>query len=134
MEISQVNSDGGLRFTGWSYNPGSPNTPKVIHVLADGKKIMKKTAESSVMSLKDLKVGQSAKVAFVSTKNDQQLHKIDGLHIRPGVEVKLHQVYPTYVIECEGVNIALDEEVTANISVWEKPDQPTYSKDNKDNA
>jgi len=96
-------------------------------------KTMKRTAESSVVSLKDLKVGQSAKVAFVSTKNDQQLHKIDGLHIRPGAEVKLHQVYPTYVIECEGVNIALDEEVTSNISVWKKAGQSIYADDSNNN-
>ncbi|MBU0468300.1 MAG: metal-dependent transcriptional regulator [Candidatus Omnitrophica bacterium] len=81
-------------------------------------KMSKRTAESSVVSLTDLKVGQSARVAYVITKDDQQLHKIDGLHIRPGAVVKLHQDYPTYVIECEGVNIALDGEVALNINVW----------------
>ena len=81
-------------------------------------KLSKRTAESSVVSLTDLKVGQSARVAYVTTKDDQQLHKIDGLHIRPGAVVKLHQVYPAYVIECEGINIALDGEVASNINVW----------------
>ena len=32
--------------------------------------------------------------------------------------MKLHQEYPTYVIECEGTSIALDGEVAQNINVW----------------
>ena len=77
-----------------------------------------KTARNSVIHLTELEVGQSARIAYVSCKDDLQLHKIDGLQIRPGVFVKLHQVYPSYVIECEGSNIALDKEIVSNIFVW----------------
>ncbi len=49
------------------------------------------------------------------------MHKIDGLHIRPGITVTLHQKYPAYVIECEGGNIALDEQIASNICVWRDP-------------
>ena len=80
-----------------------------------------KTAESSVTPLTELKVGQSAYVAYVNCKNDQLLHKIDGLQIRPRAFIKLHQIYPSYVIECEGANIALDKEIVSNIFVWIKP-------------
>ena len=66
-------------------------------------------------------VTQSARIAYVNFKSDQQLHKIDGLHIRPGAVVKLHQRYPCYVIECEDANIALDKEIVSNIYVWRKP-------------
>ncbi len=90
---------------------------------------MSHTAESSVCSLTDMKVGGTARVAYVSTKNDQQLHKIDGLQIRPGAIVKLHQVYPTYVVECEGVNIALDQDVTSNISVWKDPKENSRAEE-----
>ena len=77
-----------------------------------------KTAQNSVIPLTELEVGQSARIAYVSCKNDLQLHKLDGLQIRPGVFVKLHQVYPSYVIECEVANIALDKEIVSNIYVW----------------
>lgn len=98
-------------------------------------KLSKRTAESSVVALTDLRVGQSARVAYVTTKDDQQLHKIDGLHIRPGAVVKLHQVYPTYVIECEGVNIALDGEVAANINVWKDDSHIlNFSNENKESV
>jgi len=83
-------------------------------------KILAKTAERSVISLTELKVGDSAKIAYVHNNSDQQLHKFDSLHIRPGAAVKLHQNYPTYVIECEDANIALDKELAAHICVWRK--------------
>ncbi len=80
--------------------------------------------QSSVVPLVELAIGQSARVAYINCKSDQQLHKIDGLCIRPGAVVTLHQRYPTYVIECEGSNIAMDEEIVSNICVWRKPEQP----------
>jgi len=76
------------------------------------------TAQSSIIPLTKLEVTQSARIAYVSCKDDLQLHKLDGLQIRPGVFVKLHQRYPCYVIECEDANIALDEEIVSNIYVW----------------
>jgi len=83
-----------------------------------------RTAQSSVIPLVELAVGQSARVAYINCKSDQQLHKIDSLCIRPGAIVTLHQRYPTYVVECEGSNIAMDEEIVSNICVWHKPEQP----------
>ncbi len=77
-----------------------------------------RVANSSVVPITELKVGETAKIAYVNCKNDSQLHKLDGLHIRPGVYIKLHQNYPAYVVECENSNIALDDHVAANISVW----------------
>ncbi len=77
-----------------------------------------KTVQNSVIPLTELEVGQSARIAYVNSRNDLQLHKMDGLQIRPGVFVKLHQVYPSYVIECEGANIALDKEIVSNIFAW----------------
>ena len=46
----------------------------------------------------------------------------ESFQINPGItvplEFELHQNYPTYVIECEGVNIAMDEKIVGNIFVW----------------
>ena len=79
-----------------------------------------RTAQASVIPLPELEVGQNAKIAYVQCKSDQQMHRLDGLQIRPGVVVKLHQKYPTIVIECEGASIALDNDVASNIRVWVK--------------
>lgn len=80
-----------------------------------------RSAQSSVVPVTELEVGQEARVAYVNCDEDSRLHKIDGLHIRPGAHVKLHQTYPTFVIECEGANIALDREIAEDICVWKKP-------------
>ena len=71
-----------------------------------------------VIPLTELSVGQSARVAWVYARSDQQLHRLDSLQIRPGSMVKLHQASPSWVIECDGASIALDKEVAGNINVW----------------
>jgi DtxR family Mn-dependent transcriptional regulator len=81
----------------------------------------RRTAQSSVIPLIGLEVGQSARIAYINCDSDQQLHKIDSLCIRPGAIATLHQRYPTYVIECEGSNIAMDEQIASNICVWKEP-------------
>ncbi len=85
-------------------------------------KVSSRIAQSSIIPLAELEVGQSARVAYINSKCDQQLHKMDNLRIRPGVVVTLHQRYPAYVIECEGSNIAMDEEIISNIRVWQSPE------------
>jgi DtxR family Mn-dependent transcriptional regulator len=75
-------------------------------------------AEKLIVPLTELAVGQSARVAYVYARSDQQLHRLASLQIRPGTTVKLHQVSPSYVIECDGASIALDTEVARAISVW----------------
>jgi DtxR family Mn-dependent transcriptional regulator len=71
-----------------------------------------------VVPLTELQIGQTARVAWVYTRSDQQLHRLTSLQIRPGSIVKLHQDYPSYVIECDGASIAMDEEVARSINVW----------------
>lgn len=71
-----------------------------------------------VVPLTELQIGQTARVAWVYTRSDQQLHRLTSLQIRPGSIVKLHQDYPSYVIECDGASIAMDAEVARCINVW----------------
>jgi len=79
-----------------------------------------KTIESSVLHLTDLAVGQCARIAYINSSSDRNLHRLNGLQIRPGTMIKLHQKYPTYVVECENTSIALDEAIAHNICVWNK--------------
>jgi hypothetical protein len=43
--------------------------------------------------------------------------------------VRLHQEYPSYVIECDGASIALDAEVARNINVWMEGGDPVVRED-----
>ncbi|MEI8011533.1 MAG: metal-dependent transcriptional regulator [Candidatus Omnitrophota bacterium] len=81
-------------------------------------RLAQKAEFSFIIPLTDLKPGESARVAYINCRDDRQIHTLEGLCIRPGAMVKLHQDYPTHVIECEGSSIALDKAVVANISVW----------------
>ncbi len=76
------------------------------------------TVASPAVALTALEVGQEGRVAYVRCRDDGLLHRIDGLHIRPGATVRVHQKYPTFVIECEGAAVALGEDVAASICVW----------------
>lgn len=89
--------------------------------------ISARVAGSSVIPLTELEIRQTARVAYINCMTDQRLHKMEGLHIRPGTMIKLHQTYPAFVIECEGAHIALDTSVASNICVWKTPqlDNPT---------
>ena len=79
--------------------------------------------ESTVVSLCQLDVGQEARVAYVYAKDDRQMHRLDNLLLRPGVDIRLHQRKPAFVVECENSMIALDEKVAANVHVWTRKDQ-----------
>ncbi len=81
-------------------------------------RISARYVQKIIVPLTELGIGQTARVAYVYTRSDQQLHKLTSLQIRPGTVVKLHQAYPSYVIECDGASIAMDAEVARNINVW----------------
>lgn len=76
---------------------------------------------SSVVPLTEMKVGEAARVAYVNCRNDRQIHRMDGLHIRPGALITLHQKYPSHVIECEDATIALDDNIAASVRMWLAP-------------
>ena len=75
----------------------------------------------SVVPLVQLGVGQESTIAYVYGETDGQLHRLDNLQIRPGVRVRVHQKYPSFVIECENATVALDENVASSIHVWAVP-------------
>jgi len=79
-----------------------------------------KTTDNAVMGLRDMEVGQRARVAYIDCGDNRHLYKLNGFQIRPGVEIVLQQSYPCLVVECEGSNIALDEILATGIRVWAK--------------
>jgi DtxR family transcriptional regulator, Mn-dependent transcriptional regulator len=74
-----------------------------------------------VVSCDQLRVGESARVAYFSTREHSRLLKLSALGISPGISVKLIQKWPAYVIQCEETEIALEPDVAKNIYVWQTP-------------
>jgi DtxR family transcriptional regulator, Mn-dependent transcriptional regulator len=76
-----------------------------------------------VVSCDQLRVGESARVAYFSTREHSRLLKLSALGISPGISVKLIQKWPAYVIQCEETEIALESDVAKNIYVWQTPQE-----------
>jgi DtxR family Mn-dependent transcriptional regulator len=78
---------------------------------------------SIVMSCDQLQVGESARVAYFSTREHSRLLKLSALGISPGTTIKLIQKWPAYVVQCEETEIALEPDVAKNIHVWQTPQE-----------
>ncbi len=71
-----------------------------------------------VTSFDQLDLGESAKIAYLCTREHALLMKLSNLGIAPGVSVRLLQRWPSYVIQCDETEIAIEESVARNIYVW----------------
>lgn len=79
---------------------------------------------SLVTSLDRLEVGEQTHIAYVSAANFPRIQKLFALGLAPGVPVKVHQKFPSFVIQCDETQIALEREIARDIYVWRhKPDQ-----------
>jgi DtxR family Mn-dependent transcriptional regulator len=76
------------------------------------------TVENGIISLDRLEVGQRARIAYLRTKNHARLHKLISFGLTPGVKAQVHQKFPTYVIKCEGTELAMEKEMLADVFVW----------------
>jgi DtxR family transcriptional regulator, Mn-dependent transcriptional regulator len=74
-----------------------------------------KQVNQAVHSLTSLQPGDTLKILYIQTRNDRELHILEGMRIGPGKTVKVHQTHPSLVIEVEGTHIALDETVGEKI-------------------
>lgn len=77
-----------------------------------------RTITSPSMPLDELLPEQTGRVVAVNTEHDHQLHLLQSLQIRPGAIIRIHQRHPSFVVECDGSTIALDEQVARSIYVW----------------
>jgi len=73
--------------------------------------------ESLVTSLDRIGIGERATVAYILTRNHPLLHKLMSFGIAPGSAIKVHQKSPSYVIQVEETQIALEKEVVGSIYV-----------------
>jgi DtxR family Mn-dependent transcriptional regulator len=81
-----------------------------------------------VKPLAELAIGASGRIAWVYARSDAQLHALDSLQLRPGALVTLHQRRPSFVVECEGAHLALDDALAQAVNVW-AADQPAGAEE-----
>lgn len=73
--------------------------------------------ESIIVPVSSLKVAEKGKVAYIATKHHARLDRLTSLGLFPGIEIKVHQSFPTFVIQAEHTHIALDKEILEDIYV-----------------
>ena len=78
----------------------------------------KSSVKSAVITLTNMKIGSTAKIAFLNTHNDSRTHKLLTMGLNPGAEIKLHQTKPALVIEVDSRQIAIENSIGDEIHVW----------------
>jgi len=73
--------------------------------------------ETQVVALTSLKPGERGRVVYVEPQDHHRLHHLSALGLNPGVVVELHQRQPAFCIRFEETEIAIDQNVAADIQV-----------------
>ncbi|MCB4792264.1 MAG: metal-dependent transcriptional regulator [Elusimicrobia bacterium] len=81
----------------------------------------KTQVESIIVPLTKLKSNDKAKISYILSGVQTQLHKLMSLGILPGSIIKVHQTFPSYVIQSKEIQIALEDEIAENIYVKKLP-------------
>jgi DtxR family transcriptional regulator, Mn-dependent transcriptional regulator len=73
--------------------------------------------ESIVTRLDTFDVGETGRIAYIVTGEHPRLHKLLSMGLVPGIEIRLHGKFPSFVITVGHTQIALDAEVAKDIYV-----------------
>ena len=73
---------------------------------------------SLIVRLPRLKVGQTAKVAYLETEASARMQKLLALGISPGRTVEVLQRWPVIIVRVDNTQVAIDQPVAEAISVY----------------
>lgn len=73
--------------------------------------------ESIIIPLSKLKTGEKGRLIYIATKHHIRLDKLTSMGLSPGIEIKVHQTFPAFVIQAEHTHIALDREILEDIYI-----------------
>jgi DtxR family Mn-dependent transcriptional regulator len=73
--------------------------------------------EPLVIPLKELKVGQSGRIVFITPRTKRRLSRLASYGVIPGSELTLNQRFPSYVIRIDQTDVALETEIAKEILV-----------------
>ncbi len=77
-----------------------------------------------VVSCDQMHIGESGRVAYLCSREHSRLVKLSNLGILPGRPVKLLQKWPSFVVQCDETEIALDTAVIREIYVRKDAPHP----------
>ncbi len=71
-----------------------------------------------LISADKLQLQESARVAYISQRNYARFQKLLSFGLSAGVPIKLQQRFPSFVLQCEETQVALEEDIARDIFVW----------------
>ncbi len=80
-------------------------------------KTYKRDIRPLVRPLVDLDIGESGKITYITTLQHKRLDRLSALGVIPGNSIKLHQKKPSFIIQIDETNIAMENTIAAEIYV-----------------
>ena len=74
-----------------------------------------KSVESFVKSLSAMEIGDSVRISFIRKEDPVLIGKLVSFGVSPGKMIKIRQKFPAYVIQIENSQIALEQDIAADI-------------------
>ncbi|MFB3897340.1 MAG: metal-dependent transcriptional regulator [bacterium] len=75
------------------------------------------TVSSIVISLDKLNDGDNARVIYLLSHNHPEMHRLTQFGIIPGAMIRVHQIYPTFVVQIGQTQLAMESNIAGNIFV-----------------
>ena len=90
----------------------------------------RETFTSAIVPLSRVQVGDQVKVCYINTKSDSRIHKLCHFGIIPGAHIKVHQKSPSFVVQHENTQIAIEQDIADEIFVFypEEKQEPVAPK------
>ncbi len=98
---------------------GHPNVCPHGFEIPEGKccKDVSKVLEPIIVSLDDMESGSEGKIMYLVTKSHPRLQRLSTLGLSPGSEIRILQTFPTFVIQVDETQIALEKSIAKDIFV-----------------
>lgn len=74
--------------------------------------------QRNLISADHLPLHEEAKIAYISQRNYARFQKLSSFGLSSGVPINLKQKFPSFVVQCEETEIALEENIVKDIFVW----------------
>jgi DtxR family Mn-dependent transcriptional regulator len=90
----------------------------------------RETLTSAIVPLSRVQVADQVKVCYINTKSDSRIHKLCHFGIIPGSYIKVHQKSPSFVVQHENTQIAIEQDIADEIFVFypEENQEPAAPK------
>lgn len=80
-------------------------------------KDVSKVIEPIIVSLDDMEAGSEGKIMYLVTKSHPRLQRLSTLGLSPGSKIRILQTFPTFVVQVDETQIALEKSIAKDIFV-----------------